>query len=212
MAPSEHRMSVADIEQTGYAAVCVPTMEEQPGCENHSHLPGEPLRDRTLGGLLGHPAPPDTPRCGCPKVTFVHPWTDGGCPVSGPEPCQHHSRAPGSQAVRWRCLRVGCGHVEWADGKQPTPAATATVDKAQDPVRRKALEVLRNGRVCVLRAERLDGSPPVPWFVVARVASSQGGYREVLRHDGRWECSHDDQRGGDCKHVRAVRMVTGWAP
>ncbi len=80
-----------------------------------------------------------------------------------------------------------------------------------DPdLRRKALEVLRNGRVTVLRAEQLGGHPTRPMLVLARVEASPKSvglrYREVTLVNSKWSCSLDD---GPCKHVVAVQLVTG---
>lgn len=42
------RRTIADVEASGYTAICVPVRNGQPGCSNHGHMPGarkpEPLR------------------------------------------------------------------------------------------------------------------------------------------------------------------------
>lgn len=32
--------TVADVEASGYEAICVPIRNGQPGCDNHGHMPG----------------------------------------------------------------------------------------------------------------------------------------------------------------------------
>ena len=80
---------------------------------------------------------------------------------------------------------------------------------APDPLRRKALAVIREGRLTVLMASHVvhvvDG-------VVARVESSRvgsGPYVVDLLEDGQWVCTC--RATEVCPHIAAAQIVTGHA-
>ena len=91
---------------------------------------------------------------------------------------------------------------------------------APDPLRRKALTILREGRLTVLTAKHTDDG----WVggVVARVKSSRPGvgpYFVDLLWSGQWVCTCPAGRGRQwsvpievCPHIAAVQIVTGHAP
>jgi hypothetical protein len=78
------------------------------------------------------------------------------------------------------------------------------------PLRSKALSVLREGRLTVLRADCVKQSHVVDQ-VIARVRSSrQGGPAYAVDFlDGVWDCTCT--RPAPCAHVAAVQLVTGHA-
>lgn len=81
---------------------------------------------------------------------------------------------------------------------------------APTPQRAKALAVLREGRLTVLRAECRKTAHEVD-EVIARVQSSrQGGpaYAVDLSF-GQWTCTCRDGADGTCPHASAVKLVTG---
>lgn len=82
---------------------------------------------------------------------------------------------------------------------------------ATDATRRKALAILREGRVTVLTAK----SDPDTLQVVHAVVRTQGtrGVYVVDLRDGEWTCtcSHG-QAGVHCGHILAGQLVTGHAP
>jgi hypothetical protein len=89
--------------------------------------------------------------------------------------------------------------------------ATQSTDKA---LRSKALAALREGRVCVTRADKADPETGTlrPQLVEAAVRSSRPGDRvyAVDMVGGKWLCTCQSGNSGDlCAHVAAVQMVTG---
>jgi hypothetical protein len=79
-----------------------------------------------------------------------------------------------------------------------------------DTLRRRALAVLREGRLTLLHVECRKTAHDVD-EVIARVRSSRDGgpaYAVDLL-DSTWSCTCRD--GGGCAHVLAVRLVTGHA-
>lgn len=78
-------------------------------------------------------------------------------------------------------------------------------------LRPKALSVLREGRLTLLRVDCVKSSHEVDQ-VIARVQSSrQGGPAYCVDFlDGVWTCTC--RLGGGCGHVAAVQLVTGHAP
>lgn len=79
---------------------------------------------------------------------------------------------------------------------------------AADPMRSKALAILREARCTVLRVLVDDAWRPV--VVLARVRSSRGRqfYRVQLSREG-WSCTCDAGRHDDpCPHIIAVSLVT----
>ena len=83
---------------------------------------------------------------------------------------------------------------------------------AADPLRRKALTIIREGRLTVLMAECPNSSHVVDGAVV-RVQSSRLGvspYIVDLLEDGVWGCTC--RAAGGCPHIAAAQIVTGHAP
>lgn len=81
-----------------------------------------------------------------------------------------------------------------------------------DPLRRKALAIIREGRLTVLMAECRRISHTVDAAIV-RVQSSRpsvGPYVVDLLGDGQWTCTCRAE--GVCPHIRAGQLVTGHAP
>ena len=82
---------------------------------------------------------------------------------------------------------------------------------ATDALRRKALAVIREGRLTVLMAECRKASDVVDG-VVARVESSRHGsgpYVVDLLEDGQWVCTC--RATEVCPHIAAAQIVTGHA-
>ena len=82
---------------------------------------------------------------------------------------------------------------------------------ATDPLRRKALAIIREGRLTVLMVT--SGSDALVVDVVAQVLSSRPGvspYAVDLLSDGAWVCTC--RADGVCPHIRAAQLVTGHAP
>lgn len=77
-------------------------------------------------------------------------------------------------------------------------------------LRRKALAVLRTGRLTVLHSTCRKTAHEVD-EVIARVQSSRDGGPAYCVDflDGAWTCTC--RAGGDCPHVAAVQLVTGHA-
>ncbi len=76
-----------------------------------------------------------------------------------------------------------------------------------DARRRKALSILREGRLTVVLA-RSDMAKLVPYEVVAQVRGYRGTYAVDL-HGGEWGCTCRDEQ--PCGHVAAAGLVTGAA-
>ena len=82
---------------------------------------------------------------------------------------------------------------------------------APDPLLRKALTILREGRLTVLTAKHTDDG----WVdgVAARVKSSRpnvGPYVVDLLWSGKWVCTC--RATEVCPHIAAAQIVTGHAP
>lgn len=79
-----------------------------------------------------------------------------------------------------------------------------------DPMRQRALGILREGRCSVVRA--VDDEFHVPQRVMAIVRSSRPNhspYAVELLRDGSWTCTcHAGMRDEPCAHVHAVQLVT----
>lgn len=77
-------------------------------------------------------------------------------------------------------------------------------------LRRKALAVLREGRLTILHATCRKTAHDVD-EVIARVRSSrQGGPNYAIDFlDGTWTCTC--RAGSDCPHIAAAQIVTGHA-
>ena len=83
---------------------------------------------------------------------------------------------------------------------------------APDPLRRKALTIIREGRLTVLMAESRQASRVVEG-VVARVESPRPGagpYVVDLLDNGQWVCTCPGTEV--CPHIAAAQIVTGHAP
>ena len=83
---------------------------------------------------------------------------------------------------------------------------------APDPLRRKALTIIREGRLTVLLAECRKASDVVDG-VVARVTSSRPGVSSYVvdwLEDGVWVCTC--RATEVCPHIAATQIVTGHAP
>lgn len=81
------------------------------------------------------------------------------------------------------------------------------VDQA---VRRKALAVLREGRLTVVSA-RSGSTTNVPFELVAAVRSSRGTTTYAVDlADGEWACTCRDQVR-PCGHIFAAQLITGQA-
>lgn len=80
---------------------------------------------------------------------------------------------------------------------------------APDEIRRKALTVLREGRVTVLSA-RSDETLTVTSAVI-RVQGSRGVYVVDFK-DGRWTCTcNRGMAGVRCGHILAAQLITNHA-
>jgi len=82
---------------------------------------------------------------------------------------------------------------------------------APDAVRRKALAVLREGRVTLL-VVRSDPDTLAVTKVVARVQGSRGTYVVDYRvtADSGWDCTCSRGMAGQrCGHILAAQLVTG---
>lgn len=77
-----------------------------------------------------------------------------------------------------------------------------------DARRRKALSILREGRLTVVLT-RSDMSRLVPYEVVAQVRGHRGMYAVDLL-DGEWGCTCRDEQ--PCGHILAAQLVTTAAP
>lgn len=87
---------------------------------------------------------------------------------------------------------------------------TASLAVAPDPavLRRKALSILREGRLTVLNAVN-DPDTLAVFAVTARVEGHRGTYAVDLV-DGEWVCTcRDGER--PCGHIAAAQLVTGHA-
>ena len=83
---------------------------------------------------------------------------------------------------------------------------------APDPLRRKALTIIREGRLTVLWVECRKVSHVVD-NVMARVQSSRSGvspYAVDLLEGGQWVCTCRVTEV--CPHIAAAQIVTGHAP
>ena len=83
---------------------------------------------------------------------------------------------------------------------------------APDPLRRKALTIIREGRLTILMAECREVLSVVGG-VVARVESSRpsaGPYVVDLLEDDQWVCTC--RATEVCPHIAAAQIVTGHAP
>ena len=81
-----------------------------------------------------------------------------------------------------------------------------------DPLRRKALAIIREGRLKVLRAECRRVSHIVDAAMI-RVLSSRPGvpaYIVDLLDGSQWVCTCRDS--AVCPHIRAAQLVTGHTP
>ena len=81
-----------------------------------------------------------------------------------------------------------------------------------DPLRRKALAIIREGRLTVLTAGSWMKSSTVN-AAIAQVQSSRPGvgpYVVDLLGDGQWTCTC--WADVVCPHIRAAQLVTGHAP
>ena len=83
---------------------------------------------------------------------------------------------------------------------------------APDPLRRKALTIIREGRLTVLMAETRKERHVAVTTVMARVTSSRPGvgpYVVDLFEGDRWVCTC--RAGKVCPHIAATQIVTGHA-
>lgn len=79
-----------------------------------------------------------------------------------------------------------------------------------DAIRRKALSVLREGRLTVLSA-RSDTDTLTVQSAMVRVQGSRGVYVVDFQH-GEWHCTCTrGQAGVRCGHIVAAQLITGHA-
>ena len=81
-----------------------------------------------------------------------------------------------------------------------------------DPLRGRALAILREGRLTVVyaRTSRDGGAVPDQLIVAVRSSRDGGGTYAIDFLDGVWTCTcRDGAQNRPCAHMEAARLVTG---
>lgn len=79
-----------------------------------------------------------------------------------------------------------------------------------DPLRSRALAILREGRLTVIYARNTGDSEPDQLVVAVRSSRDGGGTYAIDFLDGAWTCTcRDGAQNRPCAHMEAARLVTG---